>query len=119
MEWSNEPNVLPDNETYAKLSPDEVAKAVTEAYSKQDWDEMRKFLPNSFVDEMKTEFESSTKADEPKREHPICEVTGKAFWSDEQSAYFVKCRVSGQFKKWDLAIRNDNPAKRYMFDGGI
>jgi hypothetical protein len=118
MEWSNEPNVLSDN-TCAKMSPDEAVTTITTAYSKHDWDEMRKFLPNAFVDEMKAEFENMTKAGEPNEGQPFFEVTGKAFWSDEQSAYFVKCRVSGQIKKWNLAIRNDNPAKRYMFDGGI
>ena len=69
---------------------------------------MRKFLPASFIEEMKAEFEGA-----------IFEVIGKAIWSDEQSAYFVKCRYLCQVKKWNLAIRNDNPAKRYMFDGGI
>ena len=108
MDWSNEPNVLPDNEIYAGMSPDEAAAAFAEALSKQDWNEMRKFLPASFIEEMKAEFEGA-----------IFEVIGKALWSDEQSAYFVKCRWSGQVKKWNLAIRNDNPANRYMFDGGI
>ncbi len=108
IEWPNEPNILPNNDVYAKMSPDEVAIALTEAFSKRDWDEIGKFVPDSFVREMKVEFEGA-----------VCEVTGKAFWSAEHSAYFVKCRYSGQVKKWNLAIRNDNPAKRYMFDGGI
>jgi len=30
----------------------------------------------------------------------------------------VKCHVV-MVKKWNLAIRNDNPARRWQVDGGI
>ncbi|MBA7646192.1 hypothetical protein ES703_53954 [subsurface metagenome] len=113
IKWSKEPVVLPDNEVYAKMSPDEVVKAFTEAFSKQDFNEMRKFAPDSFVEEWKSEF------GETGEKPSTFEVTGEASWSAEKSAYFVKCRIKGKVKKWNLAIRNDNPAKRYMFDGGI
>jgi hypothetical protein len=48
---------------------------------------------------------------------PIVEV-GESSWSAEQSAYFVKCRESS-VKKFNLAVRNDNPAKRWVVDGGL
>lgn len=119
MKWSNEPEVLPDNDTYAKMSPDEAVKAFNEAFSRQDWDEMRKFAPDSFVEELKHDFEEWTKRGQPKEEQPFCEVIGKSVWSEENSAYFVRCRVPGGVKKHNLAIRNDNEAHRWQFDGGI
>jgi hypothetical protein len=43
---------------------------------------------------------------------------GEATWSPEQSAWFVKCRML-QTKKWNMAIRKDNPAGRWQVDGGF
>jgi hypothetical protein len=113
VKWSEAPEILPDNDTYAKMSPEETVGAFLDAYSRQDWDKMRKFAPNSFVEELKGDFGNT--AENP----PSFEIKGKALWSAEQSAYLVKCRIEGGVKKWNLAIRNDNPANRYMFDGGI
>src|SRR5258708_10885395 len=47
---------------------------------------------------------------------PVVEVGG-AFWSAEQSAWFVKCRAS-QTKNWNMAVRKDNPAGQWQVDGG-
>jgi hypothetical protein len=112
IEWASEPEILPNNEVYAKMSPENVVKTFNNAYLSRDTNEMRKFAPVDFVKEQNDEFDTS-------KGKPSCEVIGKAVWTDEQSAYFVKCRYSGQVKKWNLAIRNDNSANRYMFDGGI
>jgi hypothetical protein len=121
MKWLNEPEVLADNDAYAKMSPAEVVKAFNSAFSRQDCNEMRKFLPDSFVEGLRHDFEEWKKRGEVKEGQSFCEVTGEAFWSAEHSAYFVKCRQSGevQVKKMNLAIRNDNPAKRWVVDGGL
>jgi len=42
----------------------------------------------------------------------------QAVWSPEQSAFFVKCQMTG-VKKMNLAVRNDNPAGRWQVDGGF
>jgi hypothetical protein len=116
--WSSEPNILPDNDVYAKMSPQEVVKKYFEAFSKLDFNEMQKFEPDSAVKAMKGEFEEAKKYGmDVKEQIPTVEV-GEAFWSAEQSAYFVKCHVSG-VKKFNLAVRNDNPAKRWVVDGGL
>lgn len=116
--WSNEPEILADNATYAKMSPDETVKAFYEAFSRLDWDEMRKFAPDSYVGPIKGEFKMAAKHVDVQKQLPIVEV-GEAFWSAEHSAYFVKCRQLGRVKEWKLAVRNDNPAKRWVVDGGF
>jgi hypothetical protein len=113
IKWSNWPEVLPDNDTYVKMSAEETVRSLLEAYLRQDWDEMRKFVPASFVEEWKSDFGNTTE------KPPSFEITEEALWSAEHSAYYVKCRIEGLVKKWNLAIRNDNSANRYVFDGGI
>ena len=55
---------------------------------------------------------------DPRTLLPGVEV-GEAVWSPDQSAYLVQCRMAGTVKKWNLAVRNDNAANRYVFDGGL
>jgi outer membrane lipoprotein-sorting protein len=116
--WSNEPEILSDNDTYAKMSPQEAVKAFYTALSKLDFNEMQKFIPDSELKGMKGEIEEASKRGiNVKEQLPTVEV-GEASWSEEHSAYFVRCREAG-VKKFNLAIRNDNPAKRWVVDGGI
>jgi len=118
IKWSNEPEVLANNGVYAQMSPQDVVKAFYAALSRQDFDEMGKFVPDSYIKEMKYEFKVAAMFGiDAKKQLPTVEV-GEVFWSAEQSAYFVKCRES-RVKKWNLAVRNDNPAKRWVVDGGI
>jgi hypothetical protein len=95
IKWLNEPNVLPDNEAYVKMSPDEVVKAFFETFSNQEFNEMQKFVPSSFVEPLKRDFEEAIKFG-GKIQPPVFEVIGKPFWSAEHSAYFVKCRMREQ-----------------------
>jgi hypothetical protein len=116
--WLKEPEILPDNASYAKMSPEEVVKAYFNALSSLNWDEQRKFISGTNVDEEKRKCEAAAKAGiDIQKQLPTVEVV-KSFWSAEQSAYFVTCRVSMVIKH-NLAIRNDNPAKRWVVDGGI
>jgi hypothetical protein len=116
--WSNEPEILPDNDTYAKMSPQEAVKAFYVAFSKLDFNEMRKFMPDSELKGMKGEIEEATKHGiDVQKQLPAVEV-GESFWSEEHSSYFVRCRES-RIKKFNVAVRNDNPAKRWVVDGGF
>jgi hypothetical protein len=104
------------------MSPEDVVMALNTAFLKEDWDEMRKFMPDLVVDKLKSDFEIWKKQSEFIEGQPFCEIAGESFWSEDHSAYFVKCRQyteGGQTKKHNLAIRNDNPARRYVVDGGI
>jgi outer membrane lipoprotein-sorting protein len=118
FKWSTEPEVLTNNEAYARLSPTEAVKAYFDAQSKLDWVEMRKFTSESDVEETKNQVEAAEKQGmDVYKLMPVMEA-GEATWSAEQSAWFVKCRMS-QTKKWNLAIRKDNPAGRWQVDGGF
>ena len=117
LSWKNAPEVLTDNEAYARLSPAEAVKAYAAAQAKMDWAEMKKFAPAYDVDNDKRRLEQAEKAGIDARNLiPAIEV-GEASWSAEQSAYLVKCKMSS-IKKWNLALRNDNPAHRWQEDGG-
>jgi hypothetical protein len=118
LKWSSEPALLPDNQRYANMSPMEVVRACAEAKAKFDSDELAKFVPEEEVQQAKRTLEAAGKRGIDLRQFPVVEV-GEAFWSAEHSAWFVKCRYVPQTKKWNLAIRNDNPTHRYLFDGGL
>ena len=118
LKWTAEPEVLTNNDAYARLSPKEAVQAYFDAQSKLDWGEMRKFTSESDVEETKKQVEMAEKTGRDAHKlMPVVEV-GEATWSPEHSAWFVKCRMS-QTKQWQLAVRKDNPANRWQEDGGI
>src|ERR1017187_6277869 len=115
LKWTGAPEVLANNDAYARLSPKEAVQAYFDAQSKLDWIEMRKFTSESDVEDTKKQMAMAEKAGmDVHKLMPVVEV-GEAIWLPEQSAWFVKCRMS-QVKKWNLAIRNDNPAGRWQVD---
>jgi outer membrane lipoprotein-sorting protein len=118
LKWTNAPEVLPNNDAYAKLSPAQVVTACMNAWIKFDWDEMRKFDPAYDVEDNIAQVKEAEKNGmDVHIIFPVVQV-GEAFWSPEQSAWFVKCRAV-QTKKWNMAIRKDNPAGRWQVDGGM
>lgn len=118
MKWSNEPEVLAPNDADAKLSPAEAVKAYVEAWSRLDWVEMRKFVPDHEVEQTKRQLEEAGKNGiDTRKLIPVMEA-GEAFWSAEQSAFIVKCRMHA-VKMNNVALRKDNPAGRWQVDGGI
>jgi len=118
FKWSTEPEVLTNNDAYARLSPSEAVQAYFDAQSKLDWVEMRKFTSESDIEETRKQIEAAEKQGmDVHKLMPVMEA-GEATWSPEQSAWFVKCRML-QTKKWNMAIRKDNPAGRWQVDGGF
>ena len=94
------------------------SQAYFDAQSKLDWLEMRKFTSEADVEETKKEIAMAEKAGmDVHKIMPVVEV-GEATWSPEQSAWFVKCRMS-QTKSGTWPLRKDNPAGRWQVDGGI
>ncbi|HXP60920.1 MAG TPA: hypothetical protein VN829_10540, partial [Dongiaceae bacterium] len=118
LKWSGEPEVLPNNEAYARLSPVEAVQAYFDAQAKFDWVEMRKFTSQYDVEETKGQAASAEKMGlDVRKAMPVLKAL-EAVWSPEQSAFFVKCQMTG-VKKMNLAVRNDNPAGRWQVDGGF
>ncbi len=106
-----EPKVLPDNEKYARMTPKEAARAFFEACAQEDWDEYTKFdgLPPN--DKMKQYLGGLE----------IVQL-GEPFRSEGYSGWYVPYEIklkSGHVKKFNLALRKDNPAKRFILDGGL
>jgi len=112
VSWFTEPQTLPDNEKYSKMTPKEMAAAFFDACSKGDWDELEKFTTMSNINqELKDQFVG-------------LEVIslGEPFQSKGYSGWFVPYKVkikNGETAEWNLAVRNDNKAKRYVVDGGF
>ena len=110
--WHQEPQVLPENDRYASLSPEETARAFFQACHDQDWNEVQKFFPISEVPQRMKDFLGGLE---------IISV-GEPFRSGQYPGWFVPYEVkiqAGHVLKHNLAVRNDNAARRYMVDGGI
>ena len=110
--WFEEPQILVDNEAYAKMSPDQAARAFFQACADQDWDEMLKFWSTSELDERLKEHLADLEI-----------ITlGEPFKSGRYPGWFVPYEIrltNGRVLKHNLAVRNDNAAARYIVDGGI
>lgn len=110
--FSKEPEILPDNEKYANMTPKEAAQAFFTACAEEDWEEYLKF-------------ENQTNVSEGwKRTIGGIEIIsiGEPFQSEGYEGWFVPYEIKlkgGHIKKHNLALRNDNPAKRWIVDGGI
>lgn len=110
--WSKEPTLLPDNEKYAKMTPKEAATAFFEACAKENWDEVQKFWGSAAADKSLKEYLGGLE---------VISI-GEPFQAKPYPGWFVPYEIkfkNGGVHKYNLAIRNDNPAKRYVVDGGI
>jgi len=110
--WDLQPEILPDNAKYERMSPKESATAFFEACSQEDWNEFLKFWSMSAVREDIKQYYGRLQ---------IISI-GEPFKSGQYPGWFVPYEIklkSGKIKKWNLAVRNDNPAKRWVVDGGF
>ncbi|RPJ37024.1 MAG: hypothetical protein EHM35_07105 [Planctomycetaceae bacterium] len=104
--------VLPDNAKYEQMTPEEAATAFFKACAEEDWDELVKFLGQTGVPQPLKDYLGGLE---------IISIR-EAFQSANYPGWFVPYEVklkSGQIKKHNLAIRKDNPANRFEYDGGI
>jgi len=110
--WLERPKELPDNEKYQQMGPREMTQAFFQACADENWDEFIKFWPTSAVDQRLKDYLGGIE---------IISV-GDPFKSGRYPGWFVPYQIkfkNGSIKKMNLAVRNDNPAKRYVVDGGI
>jgi hypothetical protein len=106
------PQVLPDNDKYQKMSPKEAATAFFEACAQKNWGEFLKFW---MMSDVKPETKDRLGGLE------IISI-GEPFKSGIYPGWFVPYEFKtkdGTVRKFNLAVRNDNPARRYVVDGGI
>jgi len=110
--WYGEPKELADNEKYEQMGPKEMAEAFFQACADENWDELLNFWPASEVDQRFKDYLGGIE---------IISI-GEPFKSGRYAGWFVPYEIkfkNGQTKKMNLAVRNDNPAQRYVVDGGI
>src|SRR5271157_33309 len=109
--WYAEPTVLPDNEKYASLKPKQVAEVFFAACAKDDWNEAQKFWGFK-LDDRDKKFLGGLKVVN----------LAEPFQCKPYPGWFVPYEInlkSGDTIKHNLAIRNDNAARRWMVDGGL
>jgi hypothetical protein len=97
---------------YRQLTPKQMAEAFFKACSEENWDEFLKFWPMSAVDDNLKSYLGGLQVIS----------LGEPFKSGLYPGWFVPYEIkfkNGDTKKMNLAVRNDNPAKRYVFDGGL
>ena len=112
MIWHGEPKKLPDNEKYVNMTPIEVVGTFFQSCADENWDEVIKFLPTSAIPE---DFKNILGGLE------IISL-GEPFQSAPYPGWFIPYEIklkTGQIRKHTISIRNDNPAKRFMVDGGL
>jgi hypothetical protein len=102
-----------ENARYAAMPADEAARGFFEACGRGDWAEVEKFWPGvvPLDDRIKEALDGVTVVS-----------LGKPFNRPGFAATFVPYEIrfkNGETKKYNLAIRRDNPAGRWMFDGGL
>jgi hypothetical protein len=114
VRWTTEPKPVSDNEKYEKMTPEQAARALFEACAKKDWAEVEKFWNAPVGEDFKkyfgglrlirlgTPFQSA-----------ISILNGDWF-----VPYEIKLS-DGTVTKWNLALRPNKAAKRYIVDGGI
>ena len=93
---------MPDNEKYERMTPAETARAFFEACSKRDWDEAGKFWLMPITDDIKQYLGGLELV-----------KLGEPFQAKPYGGWFVPYEIKlngGYVKKFNLAVRNDNPA---------
>jgi outer membrane lipoprotein-sorting protein len=110
--WFTEPQTLPDNEKYRQMTPKEMAAAFFNAASKEDWDEFAKYFSIVNIHQDLKDYLGGLEVIS----------LGEPFQSTGYPQWFIPYKIkfkNGEIKEWNLAVRSDNPARRYVFDGGL
>lgn len=111
VNWYQEPEKLPDNEQYARLSAEQAARKFFEACGRKDWTEAAKFWPMPWTERLQDGIGG-------------LEIVhlGESFTSQGYSGRFVPYEIrlpGGQVKKHNLALKKDRKTGRWFVDGGF
>ena len=113
--WTRDPEILDDNERYEEMSPKEATEGFFQACADENWEEVLKYWGSSQIDDRIKAYLGGLE---------IISL-GEPFQSGHYArglGWFVPYEIrmkSGEVKKMNLAIRKDNPAKRFIVDGGL
>jgi hypothetical protein len=110
--WYKRPDEMPTARDTSAMTPKEVAQALFKAMADDDWEGVRKFA-GSVLD-----------SPHVRQEFSALQVIriGEPLRSGLYPGWFVPYEIrlkSGEVKKHNLAVRNDNPKRQWMFDGGL
>ncbi len=110
---------LPNNENYASITAEQAARTFLEACSRKDWDEAGKFM--SYLDERMKAYLGGLKIVSLGDSFTAENYPGGLAPKDYPGRFvpYEIQLINGSVKKWNLAIRKDNPAGRWQVDGGI
>jgi len=116
MIWHRDPEILPDNERYEKMTPKEATEMFFKACAEENWDEVLKFWTASQIDERLKTYLGGLEI------ISLGEPFQSKGYASRGLGWFVPYEIrlkDGTVKKHNLAIRKDNPANRFVVDGGI
>ena len=94
----------------AQLTPKETAVNFFQACAAGDWSQASTYCP--YVNQLKDQLDGMQVISIGE---PFKKIPG---YAGLHVPYEIKLK-SGEIKKYDLAVRNDNPAKVWQVDGGI
>ena len=118
QDWQNEPTPLSPESPYLVMSPEEVVATFATALINLDYDTMSLFIPEKDVTMLKAQIQMAAKHNiDIQKNLPKIEVI-RSFWSEEHQGTFVVTRES-RTKSFNLGIRKDNKAHRFVVDGGL
>lgn len=109
--WYIPPDELPPDDALAAMLPDEFARGFFQALADADWELVKQYGSLSEVPEQMKDVLAGLE---------IVEI-GTPFKSGLYPGWFVpyKLRIQGEVREHNLAVRNDNPARRWVVDGGF
>lgn len=116
MIWFREPEILPNNKRYENMTPKEAAETFFQACAEENWEEVLKFWTSSRIDNRMKAYLGGLEI------ISLGEPFQSKGYTRDGLGWFVPYEIrfkSGRVKKMNLAIRKDNPAKRFIVDGGL
>jgi hypothetical protein len=109
--WAVPPEQMPVSGTLP-TNPREAAQAFLEGMATRDWDRVLSVYPSTSIDPRLMEGGGGLQVIS----------LGEPYRSGLYAGWFVPYTIkfpNGRVKKWNLAVRNDNSAHRWVFDGGF
>jgi outer membrane lipoprotein-sorting protein len=110
--WSVSAEQMPVTSEPLPTTPKDVATLLFDALARQDWRQALVVIPASDVAPVMKEIYGGLQ---------VISI-GEPFQSVLYRGWFVPYEIklkNGYVKKHNLAVRNDNPGRRWMFDGGL